>query len=153
MRLLALDPGMATGWSLWAVPEETAMERVNYGLIPGGVAGFVKWARANTGGIMAAHRLVVERFVPGPGPLNYEPLKIEGAIQALLEPHQRITWHLRSDKAHVPDPLLVQHDLWVTGRDPRVQWEDGRDVNDSQIHALAWGKRHHYPTLERFWPE
>lgn len=148
MRLLAIDPGMATGWSCWEVAEHKAMWRVEYGLIPAGVDGFIEWFRGNR---WRADRIAFERFVLG-GDVDYpnlEPLKIEGALRAMWD--GPVDWHLRSDKRHVTDKQLREWGFWVTGS--QVDWTDGRDVNDAAIHALTWGKWNHLPTLEHFWPE
>lgn len=152
-RLLSIDPGEATGWSAWYVPDDEPMVRFDYGLVRGGLPGFVKWWASIGHAIVDAPRDVVvcEKFELG-GDVrfpNVEPLRIEGALFALSA--RRVVWQKRTDKAQVPDLLLREHGLWLTGKD--VDWEDGRDVNDAQVHALIWGKFDHMPTLEGYWPE
>jgi hypothetical protein len=152
-RLLAIDPGLATGWSAWIVPDDEPMQRYAYGLIQHGVDGFNRWFQTHGRSYVDGPHdvLVCEKFELG-GDVRFpdvEPLRIEGVLIALSP--VRVRWQLRTMKAQVEDERLKAHRLWVTGKD--VGWTDGRDVNDSQIHALAWGKFEHYPTLQGYWPE
>jgi hypothetical protein len=135
--LLSIDPGKVTGWSLWTWSKTQPLERVKYGVIPGGVYGFIEWWRRIE---PEPDEIVFERFFLGDDFVNDRTMQaslIEGALLA------------RVDKRAVPDRVLKVHGLWLTGTE--VDWEDGRDVNDTQIHALAWAKRQeHEPTLRRY---
>jgi hypothetical protein len=143
-RLLSLDPGQATGWSSWVVPDDAPMLRTGYGLVPGGIVGFTKWWwKAGRVLCDGPHDvLVCERF-------EQEPVKIEGLVYGTAP--NRVIWQRNDVKPQVPDALLKEHGLWITGKP--VGWKDGQDVNDAQRHALAWGKFDHLPTLTGYWPE
>lgn len=158
--LLALDPGDATGWSVWDLEPDEPIFRLDYGVIPNGIDGFIAWTM-NHHHYLREAIVVCERFVPDGGAQEYEPLGIEGALRCALAylGAPPPTFQLRSRKrnlgdAKVRDQLLKTLNLWVTGADPKVAWVDGRDVNDTAIHALVWAKDHeHQPTLAAFWPE
>jgi hypothetical protein len=147
--LLSLDPGKVTGWSLWTWDHVNALERVKYGVIPEGIYGFIAWWHRTNPRVDA---IVFERFFLGDDFVNDRTMQaslIEGALLALVPPAFPTYFQRRVDKRAVPDHVLKQHGLWLTGT--QVGWEDGRDVNDSQIHALAWAKRQeHEPTLRRY---
>lgn len=154
--VLAIDPGGATGWSQWIYDPEFSIQRVDYGLIPGGVEGFNHWliSRASTWPsidhvICESWRLAGDAKNP-----DLEALEVIGALKlqclqrGVPEPH----FQHRSDKAQVSDEKLKEAGLWLTGLD--VGWTDGRDVNDSAIHAILWAKlQDHLPTIEKFFPE
>lgn len=155
-RLLSFDPGEVTGWSAWYVFDDEPMQRFDYGVVPHGLPGLIRWwAGPGHSLVDGKHDVMVsERFELG-GDVrfpNVEPLRIEGFLTyaALLNGH-RMVWQKRTDKPQVPDRLLKEHGLWLTGS--QVGWEDGDDVNDAQRHALIWGKFDHLPTLEGYWPE
>lgn len=155
-HVLGLDPGKVTGWSRWEMAPERPLRRLEYGLIRDGVDGMTDW-------LMQHHRwvresvLVVEGFTIESTKVEYRiPLRIEGAIIAscmflgapppLFQP--------RTTKRAVADADLKAHGLWLHGSDPWIQWEDARDVNDSQIHVLAYAKHaDHQPTVRQFWPD
>jgi hypothetical protein len=61
-----------------------------------------------------------------------------------------IVWRDRTLKSQVPDSILKEHGIWVTGSD--VNWEDGRDANDAIIHMIghvAFNLKHK-PTLQKY---
>lgn len=155
-RLLAFDPGLVTGWSYWSFGPAQAMLREDYGLIRGGAEGVIDFC-------ITHHRylresvVVCERFVPEK--LGVEltvPIRIEGALMATcasfaVPPPE---FQLRSRKRNVGDATLRRAGLWLKGSDPKIDWTDARDVNDSQLHALAWAKDgEHEPTLRAYWGE
>src|SRR4051812_3156241 len=41
--LLSIDPGEATGWSIWLVDEDRPIQRIEYGVTPNGVEGFLDY--------------------------------------------------------------------------------------------------------------
>jgi hypothetical protein len=152
-RVLVFDPGVATGWSLWRLADDEPIERLDYGLIPEGLDGFLeypdamRWDRVDL--------VISERFRLG-GDTPYpeiEPLRVEGAIASWAKAGGvEVVWQYRTEKAQVPDRILKEAGLWI--ENDEVEWEDARDVNDSQIHALAYAKtRSHRPTLEAYWPD
>jgi hypothetical protein len=82
-------------------------------------------------------------FVP-----DLTPVRVEGILDLAYE--RDINWRLRTKKAQVPDSILKEHGLWVTGKD--VDWTDGRDVNDAIIHMLGYVAfdLRHAPTLREY---
>lgn len=151
--MLVFDPGQATGWSRWVLPQSAPIMRLEYGLIPGGVQGFFRWLEA--GGLNDRPTIIVcERFNPDLGERvkDYEPIRVEvaleGACRALA---LEITWQDIDMKPMCRDSTLKRLGLWVENSE--VDWEDARDVNDTQRHALAWCKTHdHEPTVHWAWP-
>jgi hypothetical protein len=150
-RLLAIDPGFATGISLWRVPEDEPIERESYWLVPGGINGFLEW-------YLLAYPdfdfLVAEEFIQdGRTPrVDVNALEIQGWLKGWDKMNDwEIFWQRNAMKRHAPDKLLKQHGFYVTGK--QVAWIDGKDVNDSFRHALAWAKINHRPTLEFIWPK
>lgn len=164
--LISLDPGKVTGCTIGRFTETTPYERLDYFAIQGGLEGFIdfaerRWGSYDYGGLPALYEephaahltptLVSERFVLRSNAFvaDTTPLLIEGAMAAW---HLDPVYQLRSDKALVPDQILKDNGWWVTGK--MCGWKDGRDVNDSLIHALVYLKRNkHLPTIEKLWPE
>lgn len=132
---VAIDPGVATGWSRWVLDGDAPLERVEYGLIQGGVLGVLESIDEL---LFSADVLVCERFeldsrtaVP-----DLEAKLIEGAL--IAECRRRaleVVWQPNTAKRQVPDAALKDAGLWLTGAD--VGWKDGNDVNDSARHAIA----------------
>lgn len=160
--LLAIDPGESTGWSLWAVPDDAPMMRLEYGLVHGGRAGFQAWSREH----LAALRLdiiVCERFNPhlgyGGAAKDYTPLYIEGQLDIISEALAiEVIWQDTSMKDLCRDAVLKREGLYIQPAQAKVDeailWQDARDVNDSMRHALAWAKAiDHDPTVRAYWPE
>ncbi|MGO2150810.1 MAG: hypothetical protein ACTH32_06370 [Microbacterium gubbeenense] len=146
-RILAVDPGGTTGWSLWLMREAAPIEHVEHGMIPGGVDGFITWATES--GFVGHYAewpdltVVSETFVLDGRTRKPDvtPLKIEGALSVLFPGWvgQRNTF-----KSHAPDELLKAHGLW---------WKGAGHDRDSARHAIAYAKaRKHLPTIEKFWP-
>ena len=152
--LLSIDPGLATGISLWRVPSNEPLERVDYWLVKDGLRGFMSWVYDHF--LDGFSFVVLEEFIQdGRTPrVDTNALEIQGYLkgtsQFLWPENQKLYLHRNSRKTTVGDKLLKQHGFWLTGRD--VAWTDGRDVNDSQLHALAWAKDNHAPSREYFWP-
>lgn len=175
--LLSFDPGKVTGITLGHYSDTKAYERDAFWAVQGGLEGFLGWfgnhfspdydsynltdyfypdehgpeAREPITWAYADGQIVSERFVLRSQKFvaDTTPILIEGAMAALgMEP----IYQLRSDKALVPDQILKDQLLWVTGS--MCGWTDGRDVNDSAIHALAYLKKQkHLPTLQKFFGE
>lgn len=141
-RLLVLDPGGTTGWSLWSYDALTPLQVLEYGQVAGGVKGFVSWWQRDVAGgpidEVLAETFRLDGRTPKP---NVEPLKIEGALEVLWP-----GWFGQANvmKAHAPDDLLKRHDLW---------WRGQQHARDTARHAIALMKvRRHAPTLRRFFP-
>lgn len=153
-RLLAIDPGQATGWSLWELPDDGPMERLSYGLIQGGWEGFDEWWESNDiDGIrhIDVDTVVCEDYIPDGRATQIDPnaLLIKGYLGGYLG-KENVTYQRNAVKITVGDKLLKQHGFWLTGK--QVGWKDARDVNDSELHALGWGKINHLSTTKYFWP-
>lgn len=155
--VLSIDPGKASGWSLWVYDDDAPFRRLEYGLIPGGYDGFMNWAELHLAGYRDA-TIIFERFNPklgtGDGAKDYEAMLIEGGLRAVARALSiRVVLHEIGMKALCSDAALKRAGLWIENED--VDWEDARDVNDSQIHALAYAKGTlgHDPTIELYWPE
>ncbi len=157
--LLAIDPGWATGASLWRVPEDEPIERMAYWLIDGGPDAFEEWWQSETWNVdekgfyvVDDLEIVCEKFVQDGRTPRVDPnaLLIEGFLRGAWG-KDYITWQRNSAKTTVGDKLLKQHGFWLTGK--QVKWTDGRDVNDSQLHGLHWAMNNHRPSLEYFWPK
>lgn len=158
--LLALDPGEVTGWSLWVLDDDAPLQRLDYGLIHGGTFGAAEWLEQRLG-VLRPDILVCERwnrFDGRAGDPTY-PLQIEGLlIGAARALGLEITWQSNGMKDLCRDSTLKEFGFYIMPAaakvDPAIMWEDARDVNDSQRHALAWAKAaDHEPTVTAFWPE
>jgi len=152
-KLLSIDPGYATGVSLWSVPDDEEIEREAYFLVSGGIDGFEEWWWSIASYFPDETILVCESFIQdGRTPkVESDALQIEGFLRGVYGV-ENITWQRNSMKnARNGDRLLKQHGLFLTGK--QVGWKDGRDVNDSQLHALAWAKNNHAPSQEYFFPK
>lgn len=153
--VLSIDPGQSTGWSTWELGPELPMTRTAFGQIPKGVRPFALWFR---GAAPLYDRIIFERFRLG-GDVEYPdltPVLIEGSLVTILSEADLPDpiWRYRQDKApeRCSDQILKAHGLWITAA--MVDWSDGRDANDTQLHALAWAKENdHAPTLARYWPD
>lgn len=166
--LLSVDPGGLSGISFGRYSETKPYERTHFWAIQNGLEGFCQWVKYHffpdfysnkldffqADGLTSINmwsnfKIVSERFVLRSNQFvaDITPARIEGAMMAFgLDP----IYQLRSDKALVPDKILKDNGLWVTGK--QCNWKDGRDVNDSTIHALAFLKKQkHVPTIEKYW--
>jgi hypothetical protein len=83
------------------------------------------------------------QFVP-----DLTPARVEGILDLAYE--RDIVWRSRTKKEQVPDRILKEHGLWVTGKD--VDWTDGRDVNDAIIHMIGYVAfdLRHVPTIREY---
>lgn len=161
--LLTIDPGgSTTGWSLWQLPADEPIVRLDYGCIKNGLPGFIEWTidhhRYLAECVVACEKFIAERRAE-----DLTPLQIEGALMAAQQfaGAPEIVWQLRSRKRNIGDgptrtALLKEHGLWISDdqarSDPKVDWKDARDVNDAAIHALIYAKDwEHLPTLRAYW--
>lgn len=140
MRILGLDPGETTGWSLFL--EE---KRIAGGTITGGLLGFIEWAKTE----MPDHDvLVVEAFVVEPGfvgtPVAAEILGVAFA----LSPAEKKYKQLRSQKATVIAGSEAQRNAWLRthGFDFIIH------EMDATVHVLLYLKRiRHKAAYLRYW--
>lgn len=153
--MLFVDPGEATGWSLWNYDPHFPLQRLEFGLIPGGLNGFLDWSEVRLGLLHAD--VICERFNPAlgtaDGSKNYEPMYIEGALRAICRAlGLSLEFQDVGMKALCGDHVLKRNGLWI--HNSEVEWEDARDVNDTQRHALAWAlSNDHAPSLSAYWPD
>src|SRR6478736_10388975 len=79
--ILSIDPGEVTGWSLWALDAELPVQRLEYGLIKGGLAGFIFWIEHRYGQLRP-DVTVVEKWNRHDGRKGdpTHPLQIQGSI-------------------------------------------------------------------------
>lgn len=153
-KLLAIDPGWATGVSLWRVPDDEPIEREAYWLLKNGPDGFNDFweEKMNFQAMLDTEIVICEIYLsdgraPVPDP---NALHIEGYLMGVWG-REEVVWQRNGVKVTVGDKLLKQHGFWLTGK--QVGWKDARDVNDSQLHALSWAMNNHRPSQEFFWPK
>lgn len=140
MRILGLDPGETTGWSLFL--EE---KRIDGGLITGGLLGFIEWAKTE----MPDHDvLVVEAFVVEPGfvgtPVAAEILGVAFALSPAEKKHKQ----LRSQKATVIRGTEAERNAWLRS----IGFDFIIHEMDATVHVLVYLKRiGHKPAFWLYW--
>lgn len=139
--LLALDPGGCTGWSLWLYGDQSPLEHVDHGQIPGGVDGFVSWWRQS--GIswdeVVSESFVLDGRTPNP---DITPLRIEGALAVLWR--QGVHYQRNTAKMHLTNDQAKEFGVY---------WPGQQHAIDSARHAFARMKAiRHMPSLLRYWP-
>lgn len=155
-RILSIDPGFASGWSVWELTERAVAVRVFFGLETGGIEGMVDWLGSPRGlwAISQSDYVIVEKFKTEGRAADLVGAHVEAVIRGEL--HRRgcdpAILRPNSAKAGVRDQILKDAGMWIEGE--QVHWTDGRDVNDSAIHVLSWLRdQDHRPTIRHFWPE
>jgi hypothetical protein len=148
-KLLAIDPGWATGVSRWTIPDDGPIEREAYWLLKNGPDGFDQfWVDfSEWTDIVVCESYLSDGRAPVPDP---NALHIEGYLMGVWG-RDEVVWQRNAAKVTVGDKLLKQHGFWLTGK--QVGWKDARDVNDSQLHALSWAMSNHRPSQSYFWPK
>ncbi len=159
MNLLAIDPGKITGISTWQGSERTALTRTGVGVIPGGIDGFLEWeldwGEENDNFLADYYDVVVIEGYRMDNRVQADrdgnALQIIGAVKAMFNDKRagQLVIQPNTMKKLVGDDFLKAWNFWVTGGD--VGWEDGRDCNDSMLHALAWAKQYHLPSQILYW--
>lgn len=142
-RLLALDPGETTGWSMWVFSDTQPLTEEDHGMIPGGLIGFINWWRMRPDYLLPTE-VVAESFVLDGRTAfpNVTPLRIEGALAALW--NGLLTLQRNVFKRHAPDELLKELGYW---------WKGAGHDRDSARHAIAYCiTRKHMPTLMKLYP-
>jgi hypothetical protein len=149
-RLLALDPGQSTGYSIWYYDAITPPRPIEHGTITGGVTGFARWWAAQVAASRAGvegrdypwDEVVSESFVDD-GRTRFPditPVRIEGAL-AVVWPDT--SFQPNGMKSALRDEKIKALGLWWPG--------EGHAI-DSMRHAFAYLKgRGHRPTL-MLWP-
>lgn len=155
VKLLAIDPGNATGWSTWAWSDgyDAPALRIKYGLAQGGYDGFMAMLddQARDVDVIICEQFHLDGRTAFP---DITPKLLEGALLATQRAGvfvASIHWSPTSNKAMVRNAALKRGRLWLTGK--KVGWTDANDVNDSQRHALAYLKQIHPPTTAWLWPD
>lgn len=105
--------------------------------------------------------LVVERFIPqSGGNFTLKEDDLAGVETIGLLKHwspmsaNEVYYRTRGQKVIAgslkeSDQILKDHGLWQKGKD--MNWTNGRDCNDSILHALGFLKdRNHLPTLKEY---
>lgn len=153
-KVLALDPGLSTGFAISIVTPHAPVLFLKQGVIENGCEGFIDWwtafysARINDVDLIVCERFVIDGTHTG----VWSP-QIEGALMALAG--VPIAWQLRSDKAL----LFGQTFKGDRGQTERFEWLRERGFTgvshelDAITHTLFWLKRQgHKPTLRKYWP-
>ena len=155
-QILSIDPGLITGLSVgyYSNTEAYVLEQA--------------WTREFDGlsddlwnrDFPIGELTIIERFVPQSGAeytLKEDDLagvEVIGMLKHCLDSPRQIIWRTRSQKSIAGSPersdqILKDHELWQTGS--MADWHDGRDVNDSILHALGYLKDiNHMPTLRKY---
>lgn len=152
-RILVLDPGGTTGWSLWWAEKRRPIERIAYGSIPDGVAGFAEWWEGDRKVLRNIDHVLCEAFeqdaTTGYASIHEAMFTIGAAILGAHQIGADFWLQRRSQKALVTDADLKRLGLWVKDAGP----VKGRHTNDTSLHALAMAKsQDHQPTLLAYWP-
>lgn len=141
MQLLAIDPGVSTGWSLWRYSDTEPLEHLDHGTVHGGLHGFIDWWSGRPSD--PREEVVAEDFIlDGRTRMpDTTPLEILGALAVL---HPATVRQRNVLKVHAPDDRLREWGLWWRGQ--------GHD-RDSARHAIAYMKlRRHAPTIAHYFP-
>ena len=149
-RLLAIDPGKATGLAYGYYHDDTPYELWKADTLHEGVSGmaFAYW---NGGLFDDVDEVLLEGYTVRPGRVG-DPIALEviGFIKGVCERPLIMRQPSDKGKAGVFDSVLKEHGLWQTGK--MVNHTDGRDANDTIIHSLRWliFKEKHQPTIDRY---
>lgn len=151
VNILSLDPGKVTGVVDVVFDTETGDFLEKDVFVLPSVDDTIAYLRAAAA--MKRLTVVYEEFTLNPGNqfvADLSGVEIIGALKYAF-PHEWLHPRRRSDKVQVPDTLLKDHGLWVTGKD--VGWEDGRDANDAMIHLIGYlcFDKQYFSALARFY--
>lgn len=160
MKLVAIDPGMATGVFVGEYDETTPLLRTGFIQIPGGLPAFSDWFIENLTYYDSAKWdvLVCEKFAPRPMARTLkldelEPIRIEGWLYEYSPEWQRPGAMVLKDGAtqaerkRNSDDVLRRNGWWLTGKD--VGLKDANDANAAAKHALAYMRSiGHAPSIE-----
>lgn len=161
-KLIAIDPGKATGWARGYFDDETPFQLEEAFVTHDGIEGF---AELNCNA-QSPDNPYAQTFLEGFDVIVYETfvlrqngflaalnsVEINGYLKGTYGTYGRLTPQSRTLKHHTPDATLKQYGFWQTGK--MVGHKDGRDANDAIIHALTYLKlQGHVPTLKAYFPE
>jgi len=145
--IVAYDPGLVTGVAQGVFSDTEPLR------VLGGIAltydeileGFDDMTQVKF------DHVVSEKFIArtdNPFVPDLTPVRVEGILDLAYE--RDINWRLRTKKSQVPDSILKEHGIWMTGKD--VDWTDGRDVNDAIIHMIGYVAfdLRHVPTIREY---
>lgn len=151
MRILSLDPGLASGFIVAELFDDKPLTLSSQGVIDGGCEGFLDWVKPGCY-LEIVDTVICERFVIDGTHTGVWSPQIEGAVMALSP--VPIVWQLRSDKA----TLFGQKQKGAKGETERFNWLRERGFSgeghelDAITHALVWAKRSgHKPTIDKYW--
>jgi len=150
-NLWSFDFGETTGVSLGFYGPTTAYRLLKAWEVQGGAEGFLDWCRSVDNKMSTLDTVVAERFVLNPGEVfrflpDLTGVPIEGILMALSP--APIYWRLRAEKT-VDDQILKDHGLWQSGQG--TNHDDGRDANDTIVHALGHLRdKYHLPTIRKY---
>jgi len=159
--VLAIDPGKVSGWSLWLFEQDRPLQRIEYGLVHGGLPGWTTWMEVRLWGLRP-DVVVCEKFELDGRTVSPDltPLLIEGGLFVAMSAlgMQPPVFQTTDYKAQVSDVILKRLGLFIeraqARTDPAILHTDGDDVNDSQRHALAWAQSiEHIPTVAMMKPK
>lgn len=176
VHLLSIDPGLASGASLWRFSDTQPAEMIYGWEIPGAYEGFASWLDSSQ---WAAPRLVVvaEKFITYPTkghsptlastyPLVLEGVLIDRGLMPAQYPDPEGRWRRSSLQYWVDGAdakakrkkqevwLKENTDYYRTAGQLGVKHKDAQDYLSSVYHALSWFRSQtHIPTMERYWPD
>lgn len=131
--VLAIDPGGEsgkngeTGISLGQYSPSVPYTLVDYWAIPAGVDAFMIWFKRHTREIEQS-TVICENFITYQGNVDFSPLKLIGAVQALIP--DAILQAPQKRRIVTPDQLKLLN-AYVAGG-------NHRDVTESIRHAVSW---------------
>lgn len=155
-HLLSIDPGLVTGLSLGYYDDKTAYDLEWVAALTFDQLRESYWEGNLVGGGL---EVVIERFIPQSG-ASYTLMEDDLAgvevigLTRFIYDEDELHYRMRSQKViagtlAMSDEILKAHEMFFTGE--QVHWTDGRDVNDSLLHALGYLKdKNHKPTLKEY---
>ncbi len=143
-RILSLDPGGTTGVaSLYYTPDQ--LKLVSVSQVPGGLDGFLEWARPEM--LNSYDIIVCEDFTLRPGihGADLTPTYIIGALTALTRNGTGIVLQAPSQKSLCDDDRLKVMRMHTPGQP---------HGNDAVRHGIIYLRNiRHTPTLLKGWPK
>lgn len=150
-RILALDPGLATGYAYAHFDEFSPLSVYETGVIPGGAFGIVNWLNSgretplHTADIVVCERFDIDGTITGTW-----SARVEGVVMATLLDRQELVFQSRDDKAALL-PTEPRRRAWLKERG--FTFEATHDM-DAITHLIVYLKRiRHFPTLMNYWPD
>lgn len=135
MKILGIDPGLATGIALY----DTATRDLETWVTGDGIVGFSRWFNLERGRFYTSEVVALERYLPDgsvTGEDGIHSLRIEGLLLGLVP--ERVTLQARSDKATVVNGSERYRNKWLLERFPGVTTQHSKDA---LVHILVWLRR------------